>query len=161
MKKSLFIIVLAVVVTAAGSATYYHATVASSEELLKRQGGELEWLRHEFRLTPEQFASIQQAHEEYAPACEEMCRRINEAKAEVARIVQSSKAMTPELAAALDEAAATEVAARRAMLSHIYAVAEQMPEEQAARYLASMQRKVLEPAGTDHLVIQRGKQGTF
>ena len=152
---------LALVVTAAGSATYYHATTAPGEQMLQQRGGELEWLRDEFHLSPEQFAGIQKAHQEYAPACEQLCLRIARANANADRLIQSSKAVTPELAAALQEAAATEEEARRAMLDHIYAVAAQMPEAQASRYIRLMRHRVLEPALADRVAVYRGNPGTL
>jgi hypothetical protein len=145
VKRGLWIVLLGVAVALLASALYYRSATAPTHTMLEHAGGELEWLKTEFHLNDVQFQAVRQLHEEYAPKCEQMCARIADANAKADRLISAQTAVSPELAAALEECAAVHADCHRAMLGHIYAVAGQMPKDQAARYIEMMKVRVLDP----------------
>jgi hypothetical protein len=132
-------------VAVAVPALYYRSATAPTQKMLEQGGGELEWLRQEFHLTDAQFAAVRKLHEEYAPKCEQMCGRIADANARADRLIGAQRSVTPEVEAALQECATVHADCRRAMLGHIYAVANLMPADQGARYVEMMKARILEP----------------
>jgi hypothetical protein len=145
VKRGLWILLLGVAVALVLPALYYRSATAPTHTMLEQNGGELEWLKKEFRLNDAQFQAVRRLHEEYAPKCEQMCARIAEANARADRLIGAQTAVTPELAAALQECATVHAECHRAMLGHIYSVAAEMPRDQAARYIQIMKGRVLEP----------------
>src|SRR4051794_18130421 len=136
-------LLLVAAVAVAVPALYYRSVNAPTQTLLQQGGGELEWVRREFHLRDAQFPAIRRLHEGYAPKCQQMCERIDEANARADRLISAQRRVTPEIEAALQECANVHADCRRAMLGHIYAVAAEMPREQGARYLAMMKRSIL------------------
>ena len=107
--------------------------------------GELGWLRQEYQLSDAQFERIAQLHAEYAPRCAEMCQRVRVERARLSRLIQEARATTPEVAEALRQTAALELQCRQATLSHIYAVAAEMPPEEGRRYVAALSAAIVAP----------------
>lgn len=107
---------------------------------------ELAWLKAEFRLSDEQFARVALLHALYRPTCAEMCRRIDEKNAALQTLLAARNSVTPEIQAALAEAARVRAECQSAMLNHVYEVSRMMPPEQARRYLAFMHERTLLPA---------------
>ena len=146
--KGLVILAIAVVVSLGGSLVYFRTATAPTNAMLERQGGELEWLRREFRLSEEQFARVRTRHQEYAPKCERMCAQIAEANQQLNTLIGKSNAVTPEVEAALHHTAQVQEECRRALLGHVYAVGGEMLPEQGARYLAMMKARLVQPTQT-------------
>jgi hypothetical protein len=121
---------------------------ATSLPLLMEQSScpELAWFKSEYRLTDAQFAAITRLHEAYRPHCAEMCRRIDEQNAKVQQLLAAANVVTPEIKQALAEAARLRAECQSAMLQHYYETSRQMPQEQAERYLAWVQRETLTPS---------------
>lgn len=145
MKKALLLLVVAFV---SGLAAFYFMR---SYKLADRGGvmldsmPELAWVRTELKLTDEQFAKVSQLHADYRPRCEEMCRQIAEARADLEAIALKSREVGPDLQAAIRQHAETRERCRQAMFRHMYDTAAVLDEDQAARYLETML-----PFATDH-----------
>jgi hypothetical protein len=106
---------------------------------------ELRWLQEEFQLSDAQFGRVKALHAAYAPRCNRLCQRIAEANARLEALISASREVTPELAAATEEAAATQADCRREMLAHVYEVGEVMSPASRARYVEMMKRCILQP----------------
>jgi hypothetical protein len=96
---------------------------------------ELAWLRTDLELTEEQFSKVEQLHRDYRPVCAEMCRRIAESEAIVAKLASTRADISDDLAKAIDNHGSVIAACKRSMLEHIYQTASLMDERQAQRYL--------------------------
>jgi Spy/CpxP family protein refolding chaperone len=107
-----------------------------------RDGGsmlpELEWLRHEFKLTDEQFAKVREKHLAYRPTCEALCMKMAASRKKVQALAQAGNIATPEMEVALQEQATVEAECHKAMLKHLHETASVMSPEQARQYLDAM-----------------------
>ncbi len=96
---------------------------------------ELAWLRTDLKLTDAQYAKVGELHRAYRPVCAEMCRRIAEGEAAVAKLARAQGGMNDELSQAIDNHGRVIAACKRSMLEHLYQTASLMNERQARRYL--------------------------
>ncbi len=148
MKKGLLFLVLAI---AAGVASFYitrtHQQSAQKEVLLDSLP-ELAWLRVDLKLTDDQFAKASALHLAYRPTCVTMCRNITEAQTRLDTLARSARGMTPELEAAIQEAARVHAQCRTKMLEHLYQTAALLDDKQAARYLETMLPHALDSTST-------------
>jgi hypothetical protein len=126
-------------------AVHFFAT-RDLREMTKGSNGEMEWLRREFHLSHAQFKKIEALQSEYAPVCNEMCRRIIEANSRLERLVSQSSEVTPELDAAIREAGIVQEDCHKRMLAHIYRVSAQMNPADGQNYLRLMKSRVIQPA---------------
>ena len=149
VKKSLLILLLAVASAFGGYWTYFRCATAPARAMLTEQGGEMQWLRREYHLSDAQFSHIEQMHREYAPKCDLMCAKIAQANARLDQLISASHSVTPDVEAALKEAAAVQENCHQAMLGHIYAVSAAMSPEDGARYLQMMKGRIIQP-GLSH-----------
>ena len=92
-----------------------------------REGDALAWLRTEFRLNDQQFATIKKLHEDYSGVCAQHCAAIMAAR---------------ERHASPAEVAALEKICVDAMTAHFRQVATLMPPGQGERYLAMVLPRV-------------------
>jgi hypothetical protein len=115
-------------------------------EMAAAPNGGLEWLRREFHLSGAQFQKIEALQSAYAPVCNEMCRRITDANLKLDRLVTENHEVTPELAAAIQEAGLVQKECQQQMLAHIYQVSAQMNPADAQNYLRLMKSRVTRPA---------------
>ncbi|MFZ2281070.1 MAG: hypothetical protein WAW39_24940 [Prosthecobacter sp.] len=104
----------------------------------------LEWLRHEFGLSNEQFTKVSELHLAYRPICENLCMKVMASHAKVKRLVGGGTQVSPDLISALKEHAELHVESQTAMLSHLYRTASCMTPEQARHYLDAMLPQVIE-----------------
>src|SRR5215469_5027021 len=114
---------------AIGLIAFYACNFLATRELrdmAQASNGQLQWLRREFHLSDVQFKNIEGLQSDYAPLCDEMCRRIMEANSKVDRLVSANREMTPELEAAIREAGIVQADCRKQMMGHIYRVSAQM-----------------------------------
>lgn len=135
MKKGLLILLLAL---AAGGAAFWVTRShqqAHRQQVLLDSMPELAWLRGELQLSDAQFAKASALHSAYRPQCVVMCRTIAEARAKMEELARTSRAMTPELAAAIREHARVQAECQQKMLGHLYQTADLFDGPQAARYL--------------------------
>ena len=153
MKRGLLVILLAGAGALGGYAIYFRCATAGAQAMLAQPGGEMEWLRREFHLTDAQFARIRDLHRGYAPKCGLMCAKIADANARLDTLIDASGAITPEIAAALQESAAVQEECRQALLGHVYAVAAEMPPADGARYRRMMKARLIQPGMSSESVI--------
>ena len=146
MKKYLFILLVALGGAFAANRVYYGCATRAERAMFKQAGGEMEWLRREYHLTDAQFSRIQEMHREYRPKCDQLCGRIAEANARLDQLIATNKAVTPEVAAALKDAATVQEECHQAMLGHVYAVSAEMSPEDGVRYLQMMKGRIIQPA---------------
>lgn len=154
MKRGLFILIAALLAGLAGFAvSRWHSADPISESPAAGHDSsllpELEWLRHEFDLTDEQFAKVSELHFAYRPTCESLCEKIMVSREKVKRLVTGGTRVSPELAEALREHASLHADCQTAMLAHLYETAACLSPEQAKRYLEAMVPQVMEMT-TDH-----------
>ena len=148
MKKPILILLaVAAVAVAAYFACYRFATRETRRML--GDAGDMAWLRAEFTLTDEQARAIAKLQADYEPRCMEMCDRIAKSGERLEKLMRESRSMTPELEAALHEAAQTQADCRAATLAQVFAITAHMTPEQAARYRAMIAGRVL-PGGLPH-----------
>lgn len=101
-------------------------------------GAELEWLRREFRLSDDVFRRVSELHRNYQPTCAELCRRIADQNRRLREAVARTNAMTDEIRELVTATGRARDDCRQAMLTHLYAVAREMPAEAGNRYIQSM-----------------------
>lgn len=135
MKKGLLILAAAVM---AGLLAFYLSRgkpASETDRVLLDSLPEIAWLRTDLKLTDEQFAKVSGLHRDYRPVCGEMCRRIAESEAAVAKLARSRGSMSDELSQAIENHGHVIAACKRSMLEHLYQTAGMMDEHQARRYL--------------------------
>lgn len=101
-------------------------------------GAELEWLRREFQLSEDVFRRVSELHRNYQPTCAELCRRIADQNRRLRDTVGRTNAMTDEIRELVSATGRARDDCRQAMLTHLYAVAREMPPEAGNRYLQIM-----------------------
>lgn len=148
MKRALVVLVAAI---ALGSAAFFLCFRVATQPMRRMAlvDNELVWLATEFRLTPEQMKRVEQLHSAYEPRCTAMCRKIAENNAQLDRLIAEGRGLTPEMERLFRESADIQIACRREMLAHIYAVAAEMAPDQGARYIELLKMQVLQP-GAPH-----------
>lgn len=150
--KTLLVLAIALGVSLGGYFTYYQCVTKPTREMLTRVGGEIEWLRDEYRLSDAQFNRIRKLHDEYAPQCDLLCEKIGKANARLAQLIKTNGTFTPELDAAVTECFAVQAECRRALLRHIYEVGAEMSPKEGARYVQMMTARIVEP-GLPHTTV--------
>lgn len=93
------------------------------------------WLRCEFKLPAEKMARIAQMHEAYQGTCEDHCRMIREARAEL-RKLRDAKASASELAAAERKSNAVALICTTSLETHLREIASVMGGADGDRYLS-------------------------
>lgn len=136
MKKGLLILFAAIV---AGILAFFLSRGQQSSSVhhsvLLDSMPELTWMRTDLKLTDEQFSKVEQLHRDYRPVCAEMCRRIGESEAAVAKLASTQESMSDELIKAIENHGHVIASCKRSMLEHMYKTASMMDEPQARRYL--------------------------
>jgi len=135
---------LAVCVTA--FCGFYFSGTVSQRAMLREQTPELAWLQKEFNLSDAELARVTKLHEAYQPHCKEMCRRIDQQNMRLQTLLTNSSAMTPDIEAAIAEAARLRGECQRDMLRHFYEVSQTMPPAQGRRYLTWISERTFLPA---------------
>jgi hypothetical protein len=132
---------------AVGGAVYFwqgHAQPRAESHGTSRR--ELAWLQHEFHLSSTAMERIASIHTQYTFQCQHMCDEVNASDAEVRRLVLANRTLTADLEKALDRSSSTVAMCRRRMLEHFYAIAREMPDDKAQRYLTMMSPMIEHPA---------------
>lgn len=142
MKKPALILLAILAVAVAVHFLCYRAATGDARRMLKAEDN-IAWLRAEFALNDEQARAIAALEAEYEPRCAAMCARIAEANQRLEKLLASSKAMTPELEAALREASQTQADCRAATMAQAFAISAHMAPEQAVRYRAMIADRVM------------------
>jgi len=145
MKKSLIILLAGVVLAVVTCLICYRVAFAPHSVPVDAPAAELAWLKREFRLNDAEFARISTLHEAYRPRCRENCRQVDETNAHLKKLLASGSEVTPEIEAALAEAARLRVHCQLEMLQHFHEVSRAMSPEQGRRYLEWVQEQTLMP----------------
>jgi Spy/CpxP family protein refolding chaperone len=157
MKKNLFVFTVILLLAAGSYLGYYHFATAHTSSMLCAVDGEMEWLRHEFKLTDAQFEKIKELHAAYRPRCARMCEKIAASRASLDHQIDASQSVTAGVESAFKEYTASEEECRLGMLGHIYEVSAVMSPESRARYLQMMKEHILQPSNISHTTL-RGDQ---
>lgn len=113
------------------------------ERMAKMEVDDLDWLRMEFRLGDAELAAIRNMHEGYRPQCQHYCAEIAAARAELARLLESTPAAGVDIQRQLETIARLRAQCQAAMLQHFAEVSRAMPPEQGKRYWQEMSRLVV------------------
>lgn len=135
MKKGLLILAAAIM---AGILAFFLSRsqpVGDTDTVLLDSMPELAWLRTDLKLSDEQYSKVEQLHRDYRPVCAEMCRRIAESEATVAKHASEQSGMSDDLAKSIENHGHVIAECKRGMLEHIYKTAAMMDENQSRRYL--------------------------
>ena len=111
---------------------------------------EIAWMRQELKLDEATFSQVEALHLAYKPVCAEMCARISASGQRLHALAGSSRAVTPDILAAMAEDEKVRSDCRLAMLKHLYATAAVMTPAQAERFLQLTLPPVSRP---DHATI--------
>lgn len=146
MKRLFVLLVIAILL---GTAAYVVSGSIAKHAcgVVMEKHAEMQWLRTKFKLTDAQFARISALHAQYEPVCDVLCDRIAESNKKVAGLIRANTVMTPELEAALRESAQVNADCRKALLGHVYAVANEMDPDQGRLYIAMMQERLVQMGG--------------
>lgn len=136
MKRAALVLVAALL---AGALGYFGAF-----SLQTRQPPD-EWMGRRLGLDGEALAAFTAAHNRYFSFCADMCRRIDAAEGRLVAAVRGHRAVTAEVATALEEADALRTECRKAMLAHFYEVAQLLNARQQAEYLDLVLPLVVDP----------------
>jgi hypothetical protein len=145
MKRVWVIILVGLTLGASAFGFLYASRTADYRALEEHCGPELAWIKKEFQLNDAEFERVRELHQAYKPVCAEMCQRIDEQNQELARLLQSSHDVTPQIEAVLAKAARLRTECQTQMLRHFFQVSRAMPPGQGQRYLAWMQEQTLTP----------------
>lgn len=145
MKKGFLILVLGLVVVAAAYGCVYLACTSPARSLERSDRPELAWLKDEFKLSEPEFKRVSELHAAYLPQCREMCRKIDAQDAQLQKLLANATNPTPEIDAALAQAAQLRAQCQQMMLRHFFEVSQTMPPEQGRRYLAWVKQKAFLP----------------
>jgi hypothetical protein len=93
------------------------------------------WLRVEFKLPAGKMTRIAQMSEAYQGICEDHCRKIREARADL-RKLQSAQASTSEIAAAEAKSTAVALICTTSLEAHLREIASVIGGDEGKRYLS-------------------------
>ena len=145
MTRGASIFTLGLVGAAVAYGAVYFASTSSARSLQRSERPELAWLQQEFQLNDAEFKRVSELHSAYLPQCGEMCRQVDAQNQKLQKLLANSTTVTPEIDAALAEAARLRTDCQRAMLQHFLEVSRTMPPEQGQRYFAWVQQRVFLP----------------
>lgn len=149
MKRGIWIVLAAVLAAIAGFViTHRSCCDVVMADTAPHDGAsrlpELEWLRHEFKLTEAQFAKVSELHLAYRPTCEDLCMKVRASQDKLKKLVTGGTQVSPELTVALQEQAALHVQCQTALLTHLYQTAACLSPAQARSYLDAMLPQVID-----------------
>lgn len=143
MKRSLFVLAVAIALGLVAAFAAFRVGHRTSTE---------DWFRKNFELSEQQARKAADLHKEHQIACSEMCARIEQANSQLAKTVQASGVVTPEIRAAIAKTDTVRTECRAEMLEYYYKIAAMLPPAKKQSYLAIVLPTVLEPGmmnGTD------------
>jgi len=145
MKKGVLILLLGLAAAAVAYGCMYFGCTSCVRVLQHSDRPELAWLKDEFNLNDAEFKRVSELHAAYLPQCRGMCRKIDAQNAQLQKLLGSATNATPEMDAALVEAARLRSECQGMMLRHFFQVSQTMPPEQGRRYLAWVKEKAFLP----------------
>lgn len=93
------------------------------------------WLRDEFKLTSEQMAQVESAHESYELVCADHCIAIADSRKEL-QLLRDNKAPDAEIAAAMTKVASVDAQCIASTQKHIREIAALIGGDDGRRYLS-------------------------
>ncbi len=129
-----------------------YAEVASMED---QSDAELEWLRHEFPMTDNQFEEISALHAQHDEECLTHCQQLSAINLELRDQMRESVEVTSKIESLLQQTAAIQEVCRRTTLQHIYRVSQHMDPEVGERYRIAMTEQLVDVPW--HTQIQPGE----
>lgn len=129
---------------------------ADTAEAMTADRPELEWLRREYAVSDEQFASIKQKHEAHDIICRQLCLDLVNAKKQLDAAITNSPKMSSEVQEAFTAWAEQRRNCREKAIEHMYDVSSVMTPEAAERYRARIYETLIVPGRMPH-VDQNGK----
>jgi hypothetical protein len=143
MKFLLGTIVVILLAAAATGFVCYRMSCDAALHAAATKGDTMAWLRADFHLTDAQLAEVRKLQADYAPSCEEHCRRIQAArKALVASAADPSAQATAE-----QNLRELRAVCESALTRHVRQVAAVMSPDDGRRYLEMVLPKI---ANFDH-----------
>jgi hypothetical protein len=143
MNRSVLILVGGLALGVLAYAGMYRAETANSCCMVESKTPELAWLQQEFHLSDAEFKRISELHEQYLSGCAERCHQIDLKNQELARLLEATNNVSPEIQRAIEESARLRAQCQSTMLQHFYEVSRTMPAEQGKRYLAWVRSKTV------------------
>lgn len=135
MKKGLLVLVTAIVLGIIAAAVVCWFSHRDSSE---------DWFSVKFGLSQQQAHQAAALHQEFKISCAEMCARIEQTDARLAKAIQKSDGMTPEIRAAIAETETIRTECRANMLEYFYKTAATLPATKKQAYLNLVLPTVLE-----------------
>jgi hypothetical protein len=102
------------------------------------------WVCSEFCRTAQESEKVRALERAFRKGCSPECARLCAAREEVRTLLQRAHTVTPEIKAALEAAARARNTATVAVLEHVYAVAQALPEDRREDYLRAVLPSVAE-----------------
>ncbi len=133
MKRVVFVLVIAL---ASAALTYFLVSRQNSQPPTA-SAGDLSWIQTEFELSAEQFAAVQQLHEQYSGQCARHCADIIAARRALAAL--PADASVGVRAAASARVTELEAVCNDATRAHLHRVASAMPPTQGERFLRTVE----------------------
>jgi hypothetical protein len=143
MTRSVLTLVGGLVLGVLAYAGMYRVGTNNSCCMVESKTPELAWLQQEFHLNDAEFKRVSQLHEQYLSGCAERCHQIDLKNEQLARLLEATNNVSPEIQRALAEAAQLRAQCQSMMLQHFYEVSRTMPADQGKRYLAWVRSKTL------------------
>ena len=103
-----------------------------------------EWVCSQFCKTAQESEKVRSLERAFRKSCSPECARMCAAQQHVRALMKHTHTITPEIKAALETAARARSAAALAVLEHVYAVAEVLPESRREEYLRAVLPAVAE-----------------
>tara|TARA_R110002096_G_scaffold428258_2_gene639711 strand:- start:15714 stop:16229 length:516 start_codon:yes stop_codon:yes gene_type:complete len=149
MKKGLLIFVAILLTGAVAYCAVFRWSYAHTAMMSQSQDAELEWLRHEFSLSADQFETVRELHAAHDLECLRHCEALALSNDRLFRLMRESTEITPEIETALQAATELREECRRSTLRHIYEVSQHMNTESAQRYRETMTARLVD-SGLHH-----------
>ncbi len=141
MKRLLLILVVALIACASTCLVVYQMKMRTSSE---------KWIGMQLGLEGDLLNEFTEAHNRYAASCEEICIRIRKSDERLSSLILSSRTMTPEIIAAIDESDALRNECRQNMLNHFYKMAALLEYPKDQEYLRLVLPLIISPELMSH-----------
>ncbi len=138
MKKLLLVFAAALLAGGLACALYYRHSVATVQT-----EDEMHWLRREFRLGDAQITEVERLDRAYRPVCDAHCQNYMEVRQGLVSMLERSPAWSPDMGRKMEALYRVEMECHRDMLKHAYEVSALMAPEDARRYLAMIESRVM------------------
>ena len=143
MRRALVTLISLLLASLGVFAISYWAARHAGRSWCEWPGDELEWVRREYALKPEEMEKVRALQAAYAPRCRTLCARIAAKNQELAALLEQGAGQPMTVQQKLNDVALLRASCQGDMLRHFQAVSQAMPPEAGRRYLAEMTRLTL------------------